>query len=185
MTAQIDSPAIALETYLDGAALFVTNPAHVLVVVALGLLAGQRGSGPSRALRLALPVAWSCGGIVGLAWPEPGSLRVPLILSFALVGGLVVLDRKLGRSVVVALATAAGLLHGYVQGREMAGGGLTWHALLGAITIVLALATLLSALVARLEPAWTRIAVRVAGSWIVAIGLLMLGWLVRGSGHQH
>jgi hypothetical protein len=27
-----------------------------------------------------------------------------------------------------------------------------------------------------LERPWTRIAVRVAGSWIVAVGLLYLGW---------
>ena len=28
---------------------------------------------------------------------------------------------------------------------------------------------------------WTRIAVRVAGSWVAAIGLLMLGWSLRGA----
>ena len=27
---------------------------------------------------------------------------------------------------------------------------------------------------------WTRIAVRVVGSWIVASGLLMIGWRLRG-----
>jgi len=183
--APIDSPAIVIETYLDGATLFVTNPAHVLMVVALGLLAGQRGPAPARALRAFLPIAWLCGGILGLTWPEHGALRVPLILSFGLVAVLVVLDRRLERSVVVALSLAAGLMHGYAQGREMEGGGLTWPAVLGATTVVMVLATLLSALVLLLERPWTRIAVRVAGSWIVAIGLLMLGWLARGSGHQH
>jgi hypothetical protein len=29
---------------------------------------------------------------------------------------------------------------------------------------------------------WARVTVRVAGSWIVAIGLLMLGWSVRVPG---
>lgn len=185
MSAPTGSLAITIETTVDGAALFATSPAHVLVVIGLGLLAGQQGSGPARALRLALPVAWVCGGLVGMTWPEAGPLRVPLILTFVSVGGLVALDRKLARSVVVALAAAAGLLHGYVQGREMAGGGLTWPALLGATAVVLVLAMLLPACVVRLKPAWTRIAVRVAGSWIVAIGLLMLGWLARGSGHRH
>jgi hypothetical protein len=35
--------------------------------------------------------------------------------------------------------------------------------------------------VVSLVAAWARIAVRVAGSWIAAIGLLMLGWNLRGS----
>jgi hypothetical protein len=29
---------------------------------------------------------------------------------------------------------------------------------------------------------WVRVAVRVAGSWIAAIGLLMLGWAMRVPG---
>jgi hypothetical protein len=33
--------------------------------------------------------------------------------------------------------------------------------------------------VATLQKEWARIAVRVAGSWIGAIGLLMLGWAAR------
>jgi hypothetical protein len=31
----------------------------------------------------------------------------------------------------------------------------------------------------QLRASWARIAVRVAGSWIAASGLLMLGWAVR------
>jgi hypothetical protein len=42
--------------------------------------------------------------------------------------------------------------------------------------------TLTSAMVAILGANWARIAVRVAGGWITAIGLLMLVWLVRGQG---
>jgi len=177
--------ATSIEAFLDGVALFATNPDHVLVVLATGLLAGLRGSPAARATCFALPLAWSCGGFFGWMWPAPGPLRVPLILSFMIVGGLVALDRKLAPRVVVALATAAGILHGYVQGREMAGGGLEWPAVLGAVAVVLVIVFLVTTLVAWLKPAWTRIAVRVAGSWIVAIGLLMLGWLVRGTGHKH
>jgi len=35
-------------------------------------------------------------------------------------------------------------------------------------------------MVVSLRPAWSRIAVRVAGSWLAAIGLLMIGWSLRG-----
>jgi hypothetical protein len=39
--------------------------------------------------------------------------------------------------------------------------------------------TLVSAFVVSLKQQWARIAVRVAGSWIVATGLLMIGWAMR------
>jgi hypothetical protein len=41
---------------------------------------------------------------------------------------------------------------------------------------------LVSAAVVALRRPWARIAVRVAGSWIAAIGLLLLGWTLSGRG---
>jgi hypothetical protein len=42
------------------------------------------------------------------------------------------------------------------------------------------LVALVSAFVVSLKPPWTRIVVRVAGSWVAAMGLLMVGWFFRG-----
>ena len=42
------------------------------------------------------------------------------------------------------------------------------------------LVALVAAGVVSLHQQWTRIAVRVAGSWMAATGLLMLGWFLRG-----
>jgi hypothetical protein len=39
---------------------------------------------------------------------------------------------------------------------------------------------LLAGQVASVRAPWARVAVQVAGSWIAAIGLFMLGWAVRG-----
>ena len=52
-------------------------------------------------------------------------------------------------------------------------------ALLGLVFAVFVLIALAAAFVVRLRAHWARIAVRVAGSWIAASGLLMLGWAVR------
>jgi hypothetical protein len=41
---------------------------------------------------------------------------------------------------------------------------------------------LLAGPVVVLRATWARVVVRVAGSWIAAIGLLMLGWTVRVAG---
>jgi hypothetical protein len=46
---------------------------------------------------------------------------------------------------------------------------------------VFVLIVLATAFVVQLRAYWARIAVRVAGSWIAASGLLMLGWSLRGS----
>jgi hypothetical protein len=53
-------------------------------------------------------------------------------------------------------------------------------ALVGLVSGVFVLVVLAAALVVPLRAQWTRIAVRVAGSWIAASGLLMLGWSFRG-----
>jgi hypothetical protein len=46
---------------------------------------------------------------------------------------------------------------------------------------VFVLIVLAAAFVVQLQAHWARLAVRVAGSWIAASGLLMLGWSFRGS----
>jgi hypothetical protein len=70
-------------------------------------------------------------------------------------------------------------MHGYFNGTTMAGanaGGLAGGGIVCAVFVVVAL---LAGQVVSLRQEWARIAVRVAGSWIGAIGLLMLGWAAR------
>ena len=61
----------------------------------------------------------------------------------------------------------------------MAAAGAGALGMLGAATAALLLAILAAALAASLRAGWTRIAVRVAGSWIAALGILALGWSLR------
>jgi len=60
---------------------------------------------------------------------------------------------------------------------EPAGAGLL--GLAGVVTAVVCLLAILSAQVTTLRAGWSLVVVRVAGSWIAAAGLLMLGWLLR------
>jgi hypothetical protein len=52
-------------------------------------------------------------------------------------------------------------------------------AVVGIASAVFVLVSLLAGQVTALRAYWTRIVVRVAGSWLTAIGLLMLGWALR------
>jgi len=59
-------------------------------------------------------------------------------------------------------------------------GGLGVTGLLGSIATLFVIVSLVSGLVVSLRRDWARIAVRVAGSWIVAVGLLYTGWTLSG-----
>ncbi len=128
---------------------------------------------------LALPLAWLAGGLAGDAFPRAGELAWASAAAVLVVGVLVAANARLPRTFMVALASAAGALRGYDGGATMAPGGADPLALAGAALAVFTLAALAPALVVSLRAAWALVAVRVAGSWIAAIGLLMLGWLAR------
>lgn len=187
LAAAIAAPAHAhlVETgfgaFYDGIAHVVVTPADLLVVVALALLAGQQGTRAARYALVALPVAWLVGGVIGARWPSLATLPLLTTLSFALAGALVTLDARVRDAGVAALAIAAGVLHGLVNGATMTPEGVGGLALGGAICAIFFLTAILSAEVTALPAGWPRIVVRVAGSWIAATGLLMLGWLAQSA----
>ena len=81
---------------------------------------------------------------------------------------------------MTALAVTLGLVHGGLNGASIAAAGREAGGLAGIAGAIFLLVALVSALVVSLKRPWTRIAVRVAGSWIAAIGLLLLGWTLSG-----
>ncbi len=52
--------------------------------------------------------------------------------------------------------------------------------MLGIAAMLFVMVAIAAAVVSTLRLTWTRIAVRVAGSWIAAVGMLMLGWMAKG-----
>ena len=150
-------------------------------VVAIALLAGLNGPKAGRVALLVVPGAWLLGGLAGFA---AGASFVPgtvTAASFLVLGGLTATDRRLPPSAVTALAAALGLLHGWLNGAGIAEAGREALGLVGIVSAVFVVVALLAAFVVWLRPPWTRIAVRVVGSWVAAIGLLLLGWGLRGA----
>ena len=96
------------------------------------------------------------------------------------LGALVAADWQLPLPVVIGGAVLLGLVYGCVNGAGLAqSGALGMAGIASALFVVVAL---LAGPVVALRAAWARVVVRVAGSWIAAIGLLMLGWTVRMGG---
>ncbi len=98
-----------------------------------------------------------------------------------LLGLLVAANVRLPPIAVALLAGAFGALQGLESGSVLATLGSGATSLAGMVLAVLLLALLTSAAVAPLQAFWARVAVRVAGSWVVAVGILMLGWMFQGA----
>lgn len=161
----------------DGIGHLLLTPEDLVPVIALAFYAGLRGAVPGRRTMFLLPLAWFAGGIIGSASGSVASVSASW-LSFLIVGGLVAADVSAPASVVSGLATALGLVHGFLNGAALRDGPGTLG-LVGIVAVLFILVTLGSALVVSLTRPWARIAVRVAGSWVAASGLLMLGWAMR------
>lgn len=165
----------------DGAMHFVTSPEDLVPAVALALFAGLRGVGHGRHSLFALPAAWLLGGLLGSTLSAMNGNAFVSALWFLLLGGLLAANAKLPLRATTALAVLVGLYHGGLNGSGMGHSGFAAVALLGLVCAVFALVALAAALVVELRAGWARIAVRVAGSWIAASGLLLLGWATRSS----
>jgi hydrogenase/urease accessory protein HupE len=82
---------------------------------------------------------------------------------------------------MASLSSLIGLVHGLANGAAFADSDSGVVAVAGIAAAVTILTLLTAALAVSLRAAWTRIALRVGGSWIAAVGMLMLGWLLQGA----
>jgi hydrogenase/urease accessory protein HupE len=161
----------------DGMGHMMLSPEEWIMVAGLGLLAGMGGPAMGRFVLFSLPCAWLAGGCAGhfihLTLPSPVSAMALLI-----VGGLVAADVKADRNIVVAIAGVLGFLQGYLNGVSLGATNGATLALLGASVVTFVIVAFGAALAVDTK-GWQRIVVRVAGSWITAIGILLVGWTIR------
>lgn len=164
----------------DGIGHLVMTPEDLIPVLALALLAGLRGTLPGRRALFLLPLAWFAGGLVGVF--TQGVPTIPVApLSILILGLLVAADIKLSNWIFTAVVLVVGFAHGLFNGVALKEGpGIL--GLIGIMVTLFVLVALVSAFVVSLKQPSMRIVVRVAGSWVAAIGMLMFGWLISGQG---
>ena len=161
----------------DGIGHLLLTPEDLIPVLAVAFYAGLRGATAGRRAMFLLPLAWLVGGLAGAAMHTTTAFPLPAI-SFLILGGLVAADLYMPAAAVATLTIVFGIVHGFMNGtvlRDSAG----TLGLVGIMAMLFVLVALASAMVVSLRQAWARIVVRVAGSWIAAMGLLMLGWAMR------
>jgi hydrogenase/urease accessory protein HupE len=162
----------------DGLMHFFTSPEDIVPVIALAMYAGLRGAQYGRRALFLLPASWFVGCLLGGFASRPVSWPVAAA-SFLLFGGLVAANAGLSLRATTLLAVFLGLVHGGMNGAGVPWTGSVLVVYVGLVGGIFILVALVAALVIRLRPPWARIVVRVAGSWIVATGLLLLGWAAR------
>jgi hydrogenase/urease accessory protein HupE len=171
--------------FYDGLAHPLLSPEDLLPAVAMTLLAGLGGARAGRFVLAILPSAWLVGMLAGAGLAASGAIGPSgapawlIAVVTALMGALVAADLRLPLAVVIAIAAALGALHGYDNGRDLAATTGALVAILGIACSLFAIVSLLAGQVAVVQAQWARLAVRISGSWIAAVGLLMLGWSTR------
>jgi urease accessory protein len=165
--------------FYDGIIHLALSPEDLMAVIALALLSGLIGPQYGRIVLFMLPSAWLIGGFLGMEIIGRISLPDVSMLSLIVVGILVAVDRKLPLWLVSIIAVAIGLLHGVLNGSAMVQVGGEFLSLVRIAASVFVLVSIGAACIVLFNATWARMVVRVAGSWIAAIGLLMLGWAFR------
>jgi urease accessory protein len=180
LTAAAHMPTSGLGPVYDGIFHLLLSPEDLIPLVGLALLCGQRGAPFARRALWVAPLAWFAGGVTGMF---AGTAHVAAFsgVSFLLLGGLVAFNARVPLSLMTALAALFGFFHGYMNGAGINRFNGGTYVLLGLAAAVCVVVAVFSSLVIPLRRPWALIAVRVAGSWIAASGLLMLGWALRGA----
>ncbi len=174
--------AAGMNRFTGGALHPLTMPLHVLVMLGLGLLLGQHAP-----LRLARPLGvFASAAAAALALTATGWLTAmhPAALAgiaFA-CGAIAAFGRRIPAAAAFALITAGAFAVGLDSAVEGGSPGEVTATLAGtwcALVLLLVNVAFYVSLAAAAERKWLHVALRVAGSWITAIALLLLAFALR------
>lgn len=147
---------------------------HVLAMVAVGLWGAQLGQPAMWLLPVAFPMMMALGGMLGLIGvPIPG-IEIGIAVSGIVLGALILGQMKMPTSVALGIVAFFAVFHGHAHGTELATGQ---NAILYSLGFVIATGTLHAVgITLGLIHRWNagRVALRCAGSLVLAGGLFFL-----------
>jgi hypothetical protein len=170
-----------LGPFYDGMLHSLTSVPTVLAVSALTLLAARCGPACARAVVLVLPATWLLAAFVGWA----ASLHLPAgspMLALFMVGALAAAGYRPSPVAMGAVTAIVALVFGLANGAGASAPDFEIAGFAGTTLVLFVLPALTSALILSLDGASAGIATRIVGSWIAAIALLLLGFLLSGRG---
>lgn len=169
--------------FFDGLIHFYVSPDDFLTVMALALFSGLAGKKTARVLVLTLPISWLLGTVAGMQVSNISQLDTQFVgVSMLCTGLLLGINLKLPTGWLIFVGLLIGAWHGFTNGLNITATGTSGLAAIGNTLAASLVALLLSAAAVSLTRSWQVIAVRVVGSWVAAIGLLVLAWQFRPGG---
>jgi urease accessory protein len=173
-------PAIADAHPIKGVGDFYAGMLHPLTAldfllpwIALALFAGQQGRKGALLVLSIFPVAILVGAVLALAFRQPAWLSAANLAIIPLLGLAVALAFSCPAFLIVIFSAAVGLLQGLANGAEITSAISPWRFIPGLAAVSILVIAWGIGIVRSLEKPWTRVAVRVAGSWIAAIGIMI------------
>ena len=147
----------------------------VLPLIAFSLLAGQQRRETAAYLLATFPAALIVGALLATRGNAPAYLGVIQLTLTAGFGVLVALGRRVPSWLLNALGTVLAICVGWGNSSEVFGQVSRFRFIAGLAVVGLLLLVYGNGLVRNLKREWTQIAVRVVGSWIAAVSILVLG----------
>ena len=178
-TALAHTPIKGINNFYNGALHPVLVPAHLLLLIALGLLLGQQGLKDKQGAYLAFLLA-TILGLVG-AWFSPQLQPEVIILACsAIIGLLIALSPQLVLIWCSIIGATAGFLLGIDSAQESLSGQAKFVTLFGSGVGIYFFSLYPIALADFLRKKhWKQILLRVLGSWVAASSLLVLALSLR------
>jgi urease accessory protein len=152
----------------------LTSLDHILPVIAIGLLAGQRGPVPARKTLVAFTLALFSGAWIGYLVGDIKLIEYTNIGSFILFGLLVALNLRISGFWILIISVIFGLTHGFTNGTAITETMVPLTFIAGVGLAGFLVMSIIAGLVLSLNRNWEHIAVRVLGSWIAAIGIIYI-----------
>jgi urease accessory protein len=175
-----------LGDFYDGILHPLTGFDFALPWLALAILAAFQGKQRGRWLLLVFPLGLFSGVCLSLVLPHLGLVPILNVATFACVGLMLAMALVMPLPAFIALGAMVALLHGYENGQEMISAGDRFLFTAGVMAIGYIFVALVTGLAtAFLDGAgsWRRIALRAGGSWIAAVGIMVLGFQLAGVAH--
>jgi urease accessory protein len=179
-TASAHTAISGVGDFLDGVLHPLITPAHLLVLLSLGLLVGRQAP-----LNLKTPLAvFIPVSAVALGLTTTGVVKTvypPVLVGIALVAGLLVAAGKpLPSAVLGAIFAGAALALGLDSPVETGSAWIIAKTLLGTwLGLMLAVADVAYYLSFCTQQKWQQAGIRVAGSWITAASFMILAFALR------
>jgi urease accessory protein len=153
----------------------VTAFEHLLPLLALCLLAGFQPPRAARWILLALPAGLLAGALLDSLIGDQQWARVFDLVAFSLLGIGVACAARVPLPLLAVIGSALGVTIGLENGLGLPAGVSTVPFGLGVAAAGFLFAALVMAVAVSLQRGWTAVAMRVAGSWIAAVGIMLIG----------